>query len=143
MVLNGWFDFLVPDFMTSQSPPIANAPTMTAPAVSADTGPSFWSQIPAMLTAGLNMFTTTQMLTHPQIAAALIRPAGVGGTNPYGIPSGLSLYPGVTPNQYQYPPGTKFDPYGRPLAPSQASMLPLIAIGGGGLLLIFLMMGKK
>lgn len=140
MVLAGWFDFLVPDFMTSNS---GSAPSAPAPAA-ADTGPSFWSQIPQMLTAGLNAFSTTQIMSNPAVAASLIRPAGVGAPNPYNIPSGSVLLPGVSPAQTQYPPGTQLDQWGRPIAPSaMPSMLPIIMIGGGGLLLIALMMGKK
>jgi hypothetical protein len=141
MVLNGWFDFLVPDFMTSSSTPTLAPATAPAPA---DTGPSFWSQIPQMLTAGLNAFSTTQIMSNPAVASSLIRPAGVGPVNPYGIPSGSVLLPGVSPAQTQFPPGTQLDQWGRPIAPSALpSMLPLIMIGGGGLLLIALMMGKR
>jgi hypothetical protein len=141
MVLNGWFDFLVPDFMTSSSGAAPSAPVVSTPS---DTGSSFWSNVPSFLTAGLNAFTATQLIQNPAIASAMLRPAGVGPVNPYGIPSGSVVQPGITPIQAQYPPGTTFDPYGRPIAPSALpAMMPLILIGGGGLLLIALMMGKR
>ncbi len=141
MVLNGWFDFLVPDFMTSSDGTTPSAPVAAAPT---DTGSSFWSNIPSLLTAGLNTFTATQLIQNPAIASAMLRPAGVGSPNPYGIPSGSVVQPGITPGQYQYPPGTSFNQYGQPVAPSALpAMMPLILIGGGGLLLIALMMGKR
>jgi len=143
--MGGWFDFMLPDFMTSDPVPIASGPS-TAPSMpqaagaTPDTGPSFWSQIPTMLAAGLNAFSTTQLLANPTAAAALIRaqstPPGVSSPyGPNGIPSGLQLPPGVTPGNYAYPAGY----YAK--APSFMSgpyAIPVI-IGAGGLLLFALM----
>lgn len=142
--LSGLFDFTMPSFMPSwlggPAAPVTQSvdPSSSGyvPAVAqVDTSPSFWSQLPGMLTAGLNTFSTVEMMKNPQVAAAILRPAGVTGNNPYGVPSGSYAPPGVTPTGQAYPPGYFQTP--------PTSMLPLIAIGAGGLLLIALMSGKR
>lgn len=82
------------------------------------------SALPGIVTAGATLYT------------ALSPPAGVTPSNPYALPSGLNLPPGVTPG-YQ-------TAYGYPAAPQrQASLfsdpLTLSLLAGGAILLIVLM----
>lgn len=137
--MHGLFDITLPDFMNpgtwfSSSTPPATAAVIPAPT---DTAPSsFWSNLPGVLTAGLNTYAAVQMAQNPSgaIARMYSAPAGVTSQNPYGIPSGQQLPPGVTPSQYGYPPAY--------FQPAKSSILPLILVGAGGLLLIA-MMGKR
>jgi len=141
--LGGWFDFLVPDFMSTGSGTPAVPPYPAATGATPDSGPGWFSglvnALPNVLTAGLNAYSTTQLMNNPMSAAAVIRagstPAGVTPANPYGIPSGLALPPGVTPGQYGYP-SSYYTP--QPGFFSSPMALPIV-IGAGGLLLIMLM----
>jgi hypothetical protein len=145
--LSGLFDFTMPSFMPSWLGGPSATPTQSVdpssggyiPAVAqVDTSPSFWSQLPGILTAGLNTFSTVEMMKNPQVAASILRPSGVTGQyNPYDIPTGSYAPPGVTPTGQAYPPGYFAPP------PPPTSIMPMIMIGAGGLLLIALMSGNK
>lgn len=137
-VFDGLFDDIsLPSFMDPGSwgsAPAAPVGTIPAPA---DTS-NFWTQtLPSLLTSGLTTYAQVEAMNNP--AAALARsysaPPGVTSVNPYGIPSGMALPPGVTPAGYAYPMQTV-----------QAGMLgglslPLL-IGGGLLLGAYLLMKR-
>lgn len=142
--VGGLFDFLDPGTWFTPSTPdsfppsIEVTPQVTIPAATPDSG--FWASLgaglPAILTAGAQAYTATQLMQNPAVAAAVLRPSGTTSTyNPYGIPSGAALPPGVTPAQYAYP-----------IAPAKSMLSdPVILaslIGAGGLLLVALM-GKR
>lgn len=120
---------------------VPSAPSSPAPVATVPDASGGWltSLIPA-LTAGLNTYSAVELANNPNAALARMfsTPAGVtAGVNPYGIPSGLQLPPGVTAAQYaaMYPSLYK---------PSllSASMLPMLLIGGG-LLVVFMMTGRR
>jgi hypothetical protein len=156
--VGGMFDFLDPTSWFSSDTPsfptsidVTPAVSSLAPAVSyaapVDTSPGFLTTLaaglPSILSAGAQMYTTTQLMQNPQLAQALLRPAGVtSANNPYGVPSGSLVPAGVSPTQLAYPQGTTFDIYGRPILPTaQKSILsdPVIIaaiIGAAGLLLV-------
>jgi hypothetical protein len=120
------------------SAPSSPAPVATVP----DTSGSWLTSLIPALTAGLNTYSAVELANNPNAALARMfsTPAGVtAGINPYGIPSGLQLPPGVTAAQYaaMYP-----GLYTAPPSILSASMLPMLLIGGG-LLVVFMMTGRK
>jgi hypothetical protein len=150
--MGGWFDFLVPDFMTSNPTPAASGPS-NAPAMfqsagaTPDTGPGFFTTLaaglPSIINAGVQAFTTTELMSNPNAAASLIRaqstPPGVSSPyGPYGIPSGLQLPPGVTPGAYGYPASY----YAQAQSFMSGPYAIPIMVGAGGLLLFILMQRK-
>jgi hypothetical protein len=71
-------------------------------------------------------------------------PAGITPSNPYSLPSGYYLTPGVTPTTYSTPgvtPTTYSTPLLASMGVSQSMALPLL-LGGGALLAILLLWRK-
>jgi hypothetical protein len=100
--------------------------------VTADAGPSFWSQLPGILTTGLQTYATVQAIQNPN------------------SPMARALLPaGVTPSKAAYPPGTTFDQYGRAMLPGTtptnifSNPVILAALIGAGGLLMVAMMSKR
>jgi hypothetical protein len=127
-------NFMQPDWSSASSPsaPSSPAPVATVP----DTSGGWLTQLIPALTAGMNTYAAVEMANNPnaQIARMFSTPAGVTAAyNPYSIPSGVTLPPGVTPAQYAAM---------HPASPFPAMLLPIL-IGGGGLLLIFAMMKRR
>jgi hypothetical protein len=157
--LGGFFDFLDPSTWFSSTPadPFPSSVNITPqvtsadmfpsninitpslmPSSPADTGPGFFSQLPQLLSTGIQTYGALQMIQNPAVQAAMMRPAGVTSSyNPYGLPSGTLLPSGVTPSQYAYPA-----PVSQPQSIFSNPVIVAALIGAAGLLLVA-SMGKR
>lgn len=111
---------------------------------------SLVSALPAIATTGINAYaaiTQSQNLAKAGIMPTSYSasgmpiysspPAGVTPGNPYSLPSGYAIPPGVTPSYYTPPPQT----IGALGIPSSMTM-PLL-LGGAALVLVVLLAGRK